>query len=121
MSAALLVLCALAGGFRAVHDCLTHEPGALARWGPFWDARTSWRRKYRDYYNDPKTERFWGSTTVFVFATDAWHLFNALSWACMDAAVLVAAWQPYRWYAVAGIVLRRVVFEPLYRHLRKSA
>ena len=116
----LLLLGALAGGLRAVHDTLTHSPGALARFGPFWDARTSWVLKYRDYYNDPKTPRFWGSTTLFVAWTDAWHASNALCWACMDAALLVAAWQPYRWVVVGAIVLRRVIFEPLYSYLRKA-
>ena len=116
----LIVLCGLAGGLRAVHDCLTHSPAALAKWGPFWDARTSWTLKYADYYHDPKTPRFWGSTTLFVACTDAWHLSNGLSWGCMDAAFLLAAYPVYHWYAVAAVVVRRVVFEPLYSFLRKS-
>ena len=119
MGPLLVALCALAGGLRAVHDCLTHSPSALARWGPFWDASTSWTRKYADYYNDPVTPRFWGSTTVFVALSDAWHLSNALSWACIDAALLIAGWQPYRWYVIAAVVARRIIFEPLYKFLRK--
>ena len=119
MAALLIALCALAGAFRAVHDCLTHAPAALAKWGPFWDARTSWTLKYKDYYHDPKTPRFWGSTTLFVALTDAWHFSNLLSWGCMDAAFLLAAWPAYHWYAVAAVVARRVVFQPLYAFLRK--
>ena len=115
----LLLLGGLAGAFRAVHDCLTFSPGALARFGPFWDARTSWLRKYKDYYNDPTTPRFWGSTTVFVAVTDMWHLSNMLAWACLDAALLVAGWQPYRWVVVGAVVLRRCIFQPLFSLLRK--
>ena len=119
MAGLLIALLALAGALRAIHDTLTHSPGALARWGPFWDARTSWTRKYRDYYKDPVTPRFWGSTTVFVALTDAWHLSNLLSWACADAAFLLAAFPTYRWYAVTAVLARRLVFEPLYSMLRK--
>ena len=119
MPALLIALCALAGVFRAFHDCLTHAPATLAKWGPFWDARTSWTLKYRDYYHDPVTPRFWGSTTLFVFASDAWHLSNALSWGCADAAVLLAGWPTCRWAVLAGVGLRRLLFEPLYRFLRK--
>ena len=121
MGALLVALCALAGGLRAFHDCLTHSPTALAKWGPFFDASTSWRLKYADYYNDPVTPRFWGSTTVFVAFSDAWHLSNLLSWGCADAAVVLAGWHEFRWYVVAGVVARRVVFEPLYALLRKQA
>jgi hypothetical protein len=51
--------------------------------------------------------------------SDAWHLSNTLSWAAADAAFLVAAWPGYRWWAVVGVALRRVVFQPLYSWLRK--
>ena len=119
MGPLLIVLCALAGVFRAFHDCMTFTPTALAKWGPFFDSSTSWTRKYADYYHDPVTPRFWGSTTVFVFVSDAWHLSNALSWGCADAALLIAGWQQYRWYVVAGVAARRIVFEPLFSRLRK--
>ena len=36
-----------------------------------------------------------------------------------DAAVLLTGWPAYRWYAVGAVVLRRCIFEPLYRFLRK--
>ena len=42
----------------------------------FWDASISWQNKYKE---DSMTEpRFYGSTTLFVFMTDAWHLFKFL-------------------------------------------
>jgi hypothetical protein len=119
MGALLVVLLALAGAFRAFHDCLTHAPAALAKWGPFWDARTSWQLKYKDYYATGTTPAFPGSTTLLVAFTDAWHLSNLLAWACADAAFLVAAFPAYRWWAVAAVAARRCAFEPLYSFLRK--
>ena len=39
----------------------------------FWNPNESWKNKWKD---DWKTERFPGSSTIFVFTTDAWHLFK---------------------------------------------
>lgn len=44
----------------------------------YWNPSKSWRNKYKDKmaYKGPA---FIGSTTVFSFLTDAWHLFQFLS------------------------------------------
>ena len=39
----------------------------------FWNPNESWKNKWA---SDLKTERFPGSSTIFVFTTDAWHLFK---------------------------------------------
>lgn len=39
----------------------------------FWNPVESWKNKWKE---DLKTERFAGSSTAFVFTTDAWHLFK---------------------------------------------
>jgi hypothetical protein len=39
----------------------------------FWNPIESWKNKWKE---DLKTERFLGSSTIFVFTTDAWHLFK---------------------------------------------
>ena len=39
----------------------------------FWNPNESWKNKWKD---DLKTEKFPGSSTIFVFTTDAWHLFK---------------------------------------------
>lgn len=41
----------------------------------FWNPSLSWKNKWKE---DLKTEKFWGSSTIFVFTTDAWHLFKFL-------------------------------------------
>jgi hypothetical protein len=113
----LLLLLAAAGLLRAVHDVGTHAPEKLAGWGPFWDARTSWRLKYKS--TGEQRPAFPGSTTLFVAFTDGWHLTNLLSWACADAAVVLAAWPAYGWRALLPVLGRRVVFQPLYSYLRR--
>ena len=39
----------------------------------FWNPSKSWVNKWKA---DHKTEKFPGSSTIFVFTTDAWHLFK---------------------------------------------
>lgn len=41
----------------------------------FYDPYLSWKNKYKE---DLKTPKFIGSTTIFVFLTDAWHFFKWL-------------------------------------------
>ena len=115
----LIVLLTLAGASRAVSDALAHGSTRLTALGPWWDNATSWTRKYRDYYGGDKRPRYFGATTFLVAFSDAWHCFNAVTWACADAAFLVAAWPAFHWYAVAAVGLRRVVFQPTYALLRK--
>lgn len=43
----------------------------------FWNPYESWKNKWKNG-NPEKGEKFFGSTTVFVFITDSWHLFKAL-------------------------------------------
>lgn len=40
----------------------------------FWNPYFSWRNKYSNV--ETKEPKFLGSTTIFVFLTDAWHLFK---------------------------------------------
>ncbi len=40
----------------------------------FWDPTKSWVNKWKD--SSAREERFLGSSTIFVFTTDAWHLFK---------------------------------------------
>jgi hypothetical protein len=39
----------------------------------FWDSSKSWKNKYKE---DLETPKFFLSTTMFVFMTDAWHLYQ---------------------------------------------
>ena len=115
----LIALLALAGLSKAVADATAHDSGRMMRFGKWFDNRTSWQRKYRDYYAGDKRPAFPGATTVLVFVTDAWHFFTMLSWLCADAAFLLVAFPACRWYAVAAVAARRCVFQPAYSLLRK--
>lgn len=131
----LSALLLLAGLFRAVHDTLTHSPQAnrlldWARtkpfkvegfcWWTFIDSASSWTNKYKNH-DAAQGPAFWGSTTIFVGLTDAWHLSNALAWLCFEVAYLLVAWPTYHWWALLPLAVRRLVFEPAYAWFRKQA
>lgn len=40
----------------------------------FWNPNLSWVNKWKD--DSAKEEKFLGSSSIFVFTTDAWHLFK---------------------------------------------
>lgn len=66
----------------------------------FWDPSISWKNKYKN--KDPKQgEAFPGSTTIFVFVTDAWHFFQFLFLRFIFAAMvllgLFARLSPWSW------------------------
>jgi len=55
----------------------------------FWDPSMSWKNKYKN--GDPKQGcKFIFSTTYFVFATDAWHLFKFLKNTFIFASIGIA-------------------------------
>lgn len=53
------------------HDSMFRNIGSWA----FWNPEVSWTNKWRDGCKC-KGERFFLSSTVLVFTTDAWHLFK---------------------------------------------
>lgn len=72
-------LCGLSGAAWGVHETVVHHPGRIpANWNQqFWDARQSWRNKYR--HGDPTLgPAFPGSTTALAWTTDAKHLSGTL-------------------------------------------
>ena len=90
---ALVLIClGLAGLANGICDSLIfHYPKTGFEKGDnFWDPYASWVNKYKngDVNQGPK---FPGSTTVFVWLTDAWHLFKMLQLFCIKMAVLFAA------------------------------
>jgi hypothetical protein len=74
-----LILIFLSGMCEGVMDTLTFHYKRFEKKHPkakdkFWNPEYSWLNKY-DSQMKPK---FIGSTTVFVFVTDGWHLFKWL-------------------------------------------
>lgn len=73
----------------------------LYRW---LNKELSWRLKYEK--QDPRWgEKFPGSTTVFVFLTDGWHLFQFIFHTCWQMAIAIHI---DRW--LIAFVIIKIVF-----------
>lgn len=96
---ATIVLCLLgvAGALNGAMDALQfHGAAKCFENKRFWDPSVSWENKWANDSGGVKVgeERFWGSSTVFVFATDGWHLLKTLMLLCFFAAIVAAAYLP---------------------------
>jgi len=99
-----LILIALAGALNATYEILFtgFNQSIFKKLNPeFWNPLESWKFKWASPFPQPAEdkwyyfgflprykERFPYSSTVFVFLTDAWHLFKALMLGCIMLAVV---------------------------------
>lgn len=79
----------------------------------------SWRNKWK--HGDPNLgEKFPGSSTVFVFVTDFWHLMQFVFLNCLIiGTVLFGQYSNLVWSLVVCSILPRIVFEITYRAKEK--
>jgi hypothetical protein len=71
----------------------------------FWDPSKSWVNKWKE---DLKTEKFLGSSTLFVFTTDAWHLFKFIRNTSLFIGLPILALSSLN--IIIAIVLARVIY-----------
>lgn len=119
----------LALGFvaKAAVDVLTHQAGnnVFERWGAWFDARTSWKNKYRAYDAGDLGPRFPLATTALVLLTDFWHAADSVYLtAYLLGAMLLGAWlgPAGAWPWVLAVVAVKAagggVFQACYRWFR---
>ena len=68
----------------------------------FWNPSISWTRKYAKGEETGKP-RFWGSTTYFVWISDAWHLFDTIQSTCWQLAMAICIQKGLLLYSI-GII-----------------
>lgn len=91
-----IILVSIAGISKAVMDKVQfHYHKCIFKLDPvkynqkFWDPTLSWENKYKEgSMTEPK---FLGSTTYFVFMTDAWHLFQMIMLTCLFVGIAITA------------------------------
>ena len=84
-----LVLVSIAGIFKAVMDALQFHYFTsifFSKNSSFWNPQDSWKNKWKE---DLKTEKFLFSSTILVFLTDAWHLFQSGLIFCLMLAIVL--------------------------------
>jgi hypothetical protein len=67
----------VAGFFDGWHEAINSYHWGSGKW--FWDAKTSWKNKYKDYDNGVTYERYFFSKNLLVFTTDGYHLTRTLN------------------------------------------
>jgi len=114
---------AIAGGFDGWNQNIIHH-----RWGigkPFWDNRTSWKRKYKDFDKGDLRPAYLFSKNLLVFTTDGFHMTRMVSRTATLATIAIAAGD-FRQYpknqrllvivkkVVLSIIANRVAFAVVY-------
>ena len=85
----------------------------------FWDKHKSWKNKWKGGVA-ANGEKFFGSSTFLVWITDAWHLFNALSYLSLFlSGVLLASMNVRIIFIPLVYLLSFSIFEFSYRYLKK--
>lgn len=95
---------------RKGHKTIDHEY--------FWDPRISWRNKYKGRLT-AKGPRFFGSTTIFVFVTDAWHLakfgMNFFITITLVTGCYIGAGFGYQWFdLIIAFIVYRVMYSGVF-------
>lgn len=103
------ILVALAGAFNAAMDTLQfHFPVSVFKHrGGWWNPELSWMNKYKDR-DKTQGPRFPGSTTFLIFLTDAWHLFQTISFTFFIVAII--SYTPATEYLWLDFILYRLTF-----------
>ena len=101
-----------------VSECCFNN-SKLAKLNPlFWDKHKSWKNKWKGGVA-ANGEKFFGSSTFLVWITDAWHLFNMLSYLSLFIAGYLTATYLDNWYlAIIPFPIGLVIFELIYKYLK---
>ena len=92
----------LAGGFDGFNEVLDFDYPAFKRAFPnandqFWNPDISWQNKWQDG-NPDLGRKFPGSTTIFVWTTDGYHLTRTLNKTCIMAGIAFKIGHKQKWW-----------------------
>lgn len=117
------ILAALSGISEAVMDILDHKfYGSVFSnlnkkfWNPEFSHANKWMNGDKRY-----GERFFGSSTFFVWTTDAWHLFKSIRTVTLWSGLIILMQYSVndKIIIIAGAyILNRVMFESSYRFFK---
>jgi hypothetical protein len=116
----------VSGGADGVNQAIIHHE--LGRGNQFWDYAKSWKNKYRNFDAGDERAAFFGSKSIFVGFTDAFHLTRFIDRGFTLAAISVSATElkqykkKDRWKVIAkklviSTLLNRLAFGLTYNNL----
>jgi len=97
----------LSGFARGLREAI--QAGRIGKGKPFWDMQTSWTRKWKNG-DKSQGEAFWGSSTIFVFVTDGYHLFGTISNVANVATLTISLFsnEKLNWKVIGKKVLESI-------------
>jgi hypothetical protein len=116
----------LSGAADGVNQAIIHHE--LGRGNQFWDYARSWKNKYRDIDAGDDRAAFFGSKSIFVGFTDAFHLTRMVDHGCTLTAICISGGElkqyrkKDRWKVIAkkmviSTFLNRLAFGLTYNNL----
>ena len=69
----------------------------------FWNPEISWKNKYK--IGSTTEPAFWGSTTIFVWLTDAYHLFGMISRFILIASIVFIPIPEYSFFESIAMLI----------------
>ena len=111
-----LIIISLAGLAEAVMDIIQFHfsdsifSNSIVYKNNYWNPQDSWKNKWKGY--DPQLgEKFKGSSTLFVFTTDAWHFFKFIRTSLLFIGLGIIAWKVESFInLILLIALARTIF-----------
>jgi predicted PurR-regulated permease PerM len=82
----------------------------------FWNKSISWKNKWKNG-DESQGEKFLGSSTIFVFITDAWHLFDLIRDITLIISLLLT---PIIYFFIMAYPIRQLLFSLFYKILIKK-
>ena len=106
-----IILTVIAAISNAVMDIIQHkyDRSIFSKYNPlFWNPKESWKNKWNgvDINGKPK-EKFLFSSTIFVWTTDAWHLFQFIQLKCFFLVVIL---QPNMFTGLITFVVLHTIY-----------
>lgn len=97
----------LSGFARGIREAI--QAGRIGKGRPFWDMQTSWQRKWKNG-DKAQGEAFFGSSTIFAFTTDGYHLFGTISNVANVATLTIALFsnEKLNWKTIGKKVLESI-------------
>lgn len=116
----------LSGAADGVNQAIIHHE--LGRGNQFWDYAKSWKNKYRNFDAGDERAAFFGSKSIFVGFTDAFHLTRLIDRGCTLASISLSGYElkqykkKDRWKVIAkkliiSTLLNRLAFGLTYNNL----
>jgi len=116
ISIILLIISGLSKAIQDISDSSYSSSKLSYLNASFWNKSISWKNKWKNN-DESQGEKFLGSSSIFVFITDAWHLFDVIRDITLIISLLLT---PFIWFFIIAYIIRQLSFSFFYKILIKK-